>query len=148
MDYKDYYKILGIEKRTSQDDIKKAYRKLAVKYHPDKNPGNKKAEEKFKDINEANEVLGDPKKRKKYDELGENWRDYQQHGGDTSYFNRGQWGSDGRQYKGSFRHEEFDGGASPFSDFFESFFGETSYSASKADSRSRRSFRGMIYMRS
>ena len=69
MDYKDYYKILGVSKSASQDEIKKAFRKLAVKYHPDKNPGDKKAEEKFKEANEANEVLGDAAKRKKYDEL-------------------------------------------------------------------------------
>ena len=62
MEYKDYYKILGVDKKASQDDIKKAYRKLAVKYHPDKNPGDKKAEDKFKDINEANDVLGDPER--------------------------------------------------------------------------------------
>ena len=71
MDYKDYYKILGVKKDASADEIKKAYRKLAVKYHPDKNAGNKAAEEKFKEANEANEVLGNPEKRKKYDELGE-----------------------------------------------------------------------------
>ena len=66
MKYKDYYKILGVEKTATQKEIKKAYRKLAAQYHPDKNPGNKAAEEKFKEINEANEVLSDPDKRKKY----------------------------------------------------------------------------------
>ena len=71
MDYTDYYKILGIDKKASQDEIKKAYRKLAVKNHPDKNPGDKAAEERFKRVNEANEVLGNAEKRKKYDELGE-----------------------------------------------------------------------------
>ena len=76
MDYKDYYKILGVDKKASQDEIKKAYRVLAVKYHPDKNPNNKAAEEQFKITNEANEVLGNPEKRKKYDELGENWQQY------------------------------------------------------------------------
>src|SRR5688572_4761380 len=80
MDYKDYYKILGVDKKASQEEIKKAYRKLAVKYHPDKNKDNKAAEEKFKLANEANEVLSDPKKRKKYDELGENWRQYEHAG--------------------------------------------------------------------
>ena len=67
MEYKDYYKILGIDKKASQDEVKKAYRKLAVKHHPDKNPGDKKSEEKFKEINEANDVLSDPEKRKKPD---------------------------------------------------------------------------------
>jgi curved DNA-binding protein len=77
MDYKDYYKILGVDKRATQDEIKKAYRALAVKHHPDKNPNNKEAEEKFKVINEANEVLSSAEKRKKYDELGENWQQYE-----------------------------------------------------------------------
>jgi curved DNA-binding protein len=66
MEYKDYYKTLGVDKNATQEEIKKAYRKLAVKYHPDKNPGNKEAENQFKMINEAYEVLGDPEKRKKY----------------------------------------------------------------------------------
>ena len=70
MKYKDYYGILGVDKKASQEEIKKAYRKLAKKYHPDANPGNKEAEEKFKDISEAYEVLGDEEKRKQYDTLG------------------------------------------------------------------------------
>ena len=73
MTYKDYYKILGVDKNASIDDIKKAYRKLAIKYHPDKNKGDKTAEDRFKEINEANEVLSDPEKRKKYDAFGEDW---------------------------------------------------------------------------
>ena len=80
MDYKDYYKILGVDKKASQEEIKKAYRVLAVKNHPDKNPDNKAAEEQFKLANEANEVLGNPEKRKKYDELGANWQQYEQAG--------------------------------------------------------------------
>ena len=75
MEYKDYYKILGVQKSTSADDIKKAYRKLARKYHPDVNPGDKSAEARFKEINEAYEVLSDPEKRQKYDTLGPNWQD-------------------------------------------------------------------------
>ena len=78
VDYKDYYKILGVDKQASQKDIQKAYRKLARKHHPDLNPGDKAAEEKFKEINEANEVLSDPEKRKRYDEIGSS---YQQYGG-------------------------------------------------------------------
>jgi len=116
MDYKDYYKALGIDKKASQDDIKKAYRKLAVKYHPDKNPGNKEAEEKFKAANEANEVLGDPEKRKKYDELGENWQQYE----------RGQAANPFENSGGRYYYEGNDAfgtdGASDFSDFFEQFF--------------------------
>ncbi|HEX3019628.1 MAG TPA: DnaJ domain-containing protein, partial [Chitinispirillaceae bacterium] len=73
MEFKDYYQILGVNRNATQEQIKKAFRKLAVKFHPDKNPGNKQAEAKFKEITEANEVLGDPEKRKRYDQLGENW---------------------------------------------------------------------------
>src|SRR5580698_6461022 len=74
MDFVDYYKILGINKNASQDDIKKAYRKLARKLHPDLNPNDKEANKKFQQLNEANEVLSDPEKRKKYDQYGENWK--------------------------------------------------------------------------
>jgi curved DNA-binding protein len=118
MEYKDYYKILGVEKSASQPDIKKAYRALAKKYHPDKTKGDKASEEKFKDISEAYEVLGDEQKRKQYDELGANWRHFQQQGGQY----RGQPG-------GGFRGTRYEGdpsemfGGSGFSDFFEQFFG-------------------------
>jgi curved DNA-binding protein len=111
MDYKDYYKILGLSKTATADEIKKAYRKLAVKYHPDKNQNDKTAEEKFKEINEANEVLSDPDKRKKYDELGENWKDNQQQ-------------SQSRQRQGSYQQangEQYNEG--DFSDFFSNIFG-------------------------
>lgn len=114
MDYKDYYKILGVSKSASQEEIKKAFRKLAVKYHPDKNPGDKKAEEKFKEANEANEVLSDPEKRKKYDEMGDNWKYYEQ----QEAARRASGGGRGRQQYSS--HDDFGGN---FSDFFESFFG-------------------------
>ena len=107
MDYKDYYKVLGVAKTATQEEIKKVYRKLAVKYHPDKNPGDKKAEDQFKEINEAYDVLGDVEKRKKYDEMGSNWNQYAQQGA------RGQQG-----YGGGFQGDE-----GQFSDFFESFFG-------------------------
>ena len=74
MDFKDYYSILGVSKTASQDEIKKAYRKLALKHHPDRTKGDKKSEQKFKEANEANDVLSDPEKRKKYDQLGKNWQ--------------------------------------------------------------------------
>src|ERR1044071_5848062 len=80
MDFKDYYSTLGVAKTANEKEIKQAFRKLARKHHPDVNPGDKSAEAKFKEINEANEVLGDPAKRKKYDELGANWRMYEQAG--------------------------------------------------------------------
>ncbi|MBS1586245.1 MAG: J domain-containing protein [Bacteroidetes bacterium] len=124
MEYKDYYKVLGIDKKASQDDIKKAYRKLAVKYHPDKNQGNKQAEEKFKEINEAYDVLGDVAKRKKYDELGSQWQQYQNQGGADGGFDYSQWANTGkRPHGGQFRTDFFDGNEGEFSDFFETFFG-------------------------
>lgn len=123
MDFKDYYKILNVPKTASAEEIKKAYRKLAIKYHPDKNPNDKKAEEIFKEVNEANEVLGNAEKRKKYDELGENWQYYQQgnyQGKEDAGWGTGAGGrrSNSHQYSGG---EKFNEGN--FSDFFESIFG-------------------------
>lgn len=131
MEYKDYYKILGIDKKASQDEVKKAYRKLAVKYHPDKNPGDKKSEEKFKEINEANDVLGDVAKRKKYDDLGDNWQQYA-----TQNNNQGYASSNGkrRTKQQSYRGGDF-GGEGNFSDFFESIFG---YGENRQSSRQMR----------
>ena len=111
MEYKDYYKVLGVERSATQDQIKKAYRKLAVKYHPDKNPGDKAAEEKFKEISEAYQVLGNEESRKKYDELGANWKQYENMG----YGGQGFQGFDGQGFEGF--------GGSGFSDFFDMFFG-------------------------
>jgi len=122
MEYKDYYKILGVDKKASSAEIKKAYRKLAMKYHPDKAKGDKSAEEKFKSINEANEVLSNTEKRKKYDELGSNWQNYQQ-SGDNEGFDRGRYsnqGQGGGQYSGDFEDMFGDSG---YSDFFDAFFG-------------------------
>jgi curved DNA-binding protein len=130
MNFKDYYKILGIERTASADDIRKAYRKLAVKYHPDKNQDNKAAEEKFKEINEANEVLGDPAKRKKYDELGENWQHSQQRGEASQDFDWSKYRNTGtgrRQYTNTSGDDMF-GGEGQFSDFFENIFGGSGYS--------------------
>jgi curved DNA-binding protein len=133
MNYKDYYKILGVSKTATEDEIKKAYRKLAVKFHPDKNQGNKQAEEKFKEINEANEVLSDKEKRKKYDELGENWRSYEQRGGRANDFDWSQYAQRGRtQQQQQYDFGEEEGGG--FSDFFEQIFGQR---FGKAQQRSR-----------
>jgi len=117
MDYKDYYKVLGVSKSASQAEIKKKFRKLAVKYHPDKNKDDPSAEDKFKEINEAYEVLGDAKKRKQYDELGANWKNYQQ------YQNTGFGGGGSRSYQYSGDINDFFGGSGGFSDFFNTFFG-------------------------
>src|SRR5580765_6852797 len=125
MDFKDYYSSLGVAKTASQKEIKAAYRKLARKHHPDVNQGDKSAEGRFKEINEAYEVLGDPDKRKKYDELGANWRQYEQAGaaGGNPFgggFNPGQGGY--RTVTQDDLNDMF-GGGHPFSDFFETFFG-------------------------
>ncbi len=93
MIYKDYYKVLGVEKTTTPAEIKKAYRKLANKYHPDKAKGDKAAEEKFKDINEANEVLSDPVKRKKYDQFGADWKHYEEAGAQPGGFDWSKYAS-------------------------------------------------------
>ncbi|HMN49331.1 MAG TPA: J domain-containing protein [Ignavibacteriaceae bacterium] len=132
MEYKDYYKILGVDKSATQDEIKKAYRKLAMKHHPDRNPGNKSAEEKFKEITEANEVLSDPEKRKKYDTLGANWNQYQHTGSGQGFDDFFTHFGGGRRQSSSGSTYEFSGnindifgdmGGGGFSDFFESFFG-------------------------
>jgi DnaJ-class molecular chaperone len=123
VDYKDYYKILGVDKKANEKEIRAAYRKLARKYHPDVNPGDNAAEEKFKEINEANEVLSDPEKRKKYDELS----DYYQQYGQMPGAGTGPMGRDGgvRYEYRTVNPEDLNdlfGGQSPFSDFFETFF--------------------------
>lgn len=126
MEFKDYYKIMGVEKTATQDEINKAYRKLALKYHPDKNPDNKQAEDKFKELSEAYEVLKDPEKRKKYDMLGSNWKQYQQAGsGNANDWFRNFQGTqqgDSYQFTGSF-DDLFGKAGGGFSDFFQSFFG-------------------------
>jgi curved DNA-binding protein len=122
MDFKDYYKILGVERKASADEIKKAYRKLAVKYHPDKNSNNKQAEEKFKEMNEAYEVLGNTEKRKKYDELGENWNQHRQHGGGEGNFDWSKWQNAGGGRRRTSNEDMF-GGEGDFSDFFSNIFG-------------------------
>ncbi len=115
MEYKDYYKILGVAKDATAADIKKTYKKLALQYHPDRNSGDKNAESRFKEINEANQVLGNAEKRKKYDELGANWDQYQQQGNSPGGFYQQRQGGQGY---GGYQADE-----SQFADFFDSFFG-------------------------
>jgi curved DNA-binding protein len=128
MDYKDYYTVLGVDKNATEKDIKRAYRKLARQYHPDKNPDDKTAEEKFKEINEANEVLGSPENRAKYDQLGQNYHRYQQMGGGPGGFDFSQWASAGgpgagyRSVNVDFE-DLFGGGGGGFSEFFSTIFG-------------------------
>jgi len=125
MAYIDYYKILGVDKNASQDDIKKAYRKLARKYHPDLNPDDKEANKMFQQINEANEVLNDPEKRKKFDDYGENWKHADQFGQSGQGGGGNPFGGGGRGgFGGGFGGGGSGGfGGGDFSDFFESMFG-------------------------
>jgi curved DNA-binding protein len=144
MAFIDYYSILGVSKAASADDIKKSYRKLARKYHPDINPNDEEAKRKFQQINEANEVLSDPEKRKKYDEYGENWKhaeEYEkarqqqsQNGGFADYGSFGGFGGGSYSFGG-----DDEGG---FSDFFESLFGGRRPSGG---SRQSRGYRGQDY---
>lgn len=131
VDYKDYYKLLGVSKSAAQDEIKKAYRKLAKQYHPDANKNNPEATEKFKQIGEAYEVLKDPEKRSRYDQLGSNWKAYSRSGAGAGagWPGGAQWqstgtGSGSPNFSGSgFDFGDVGGG---FSDFFEMFFGKGS----------------------
>ncbi len=120
MEYKDYYKTLGVGRDASADDLKKAFRKLARKYHPDINPGDAEAESKFKEINEAYEVLSDAEKRKKYDQFGADWNRYQQAGSAQSGFDWSRYASQPGGVRVDFG-QDFGGGG--FSDFFETLFG-------------------------
>ena len=142
MAYIDYYKTLGVDKNATQDDIKKAFRQLARKYHPDLNPNDPTAKEKFQQINEANEVLSDPEKRKKYDEYGEQWKHADEFeaqrkayeaqgggGGHSEYW----YSADGRHFTSGF------GGESGFSDFFEELFGQV---WTRGSGKARAGFRG------
>src|SRR5215813_5479785 len=133
MEYIDYYKVLGLDKNASQEDIKKTYRKLARKHHPDLNPNDKEAHKKFQQINEANEVLSDPGKRKKYDQYGKDWQHAEQF----------EQARQSRQRSGrpqqEFYSESF--GDGDFSDFFESLFG----GGRETGRRSKTAFRGQDY---
>ncbi|MQC26615.1 MAG: J domain-containing protein [Chloroflexi bacterium] len=127
MDYKDYYDILGIKRGATPEEIKRAYRKLALKYHPDRNPDDKTAEDKFKDLNEANQVLSDPDKRAHYDRLGKAYTQWERGGGQGRGFDWNQWQTAGApggvnvEYSGDLG--DLFGGSGGFSDFFEQIFG-------------------------
>ncbi|MBN1148347.1 MAG: J domain-containing protein [Anaerolineales bacterium] len=152
MDYKDYYKTLGVNKNADKEQIKKAYRKLARQYHPDVNPDDNAAEEKFKEVNEAYEVLSDPQKREKYDHFGSQWQQYSRGGGRPEDFDWTQWtsGAPGGGYTRTITPEEleqilgrgfggdFSGGFGGFSDFFETLFGGMGQRAPRGAARQQR----------
>jgi DnaJ-class molecular chaperone len=126
VDYKDYYSILGVNKNASREEIQKAFRKLARKYHPDVNPDDKTAEDKFKEINEANEVLSDPEKRKKYDAMAADYERYGRWPGAEGYSRAGSTSAGGGPQYYTVNEEDLNdlfGGESPFSSFFETYFG-------------------------
>jgi curved DNA-binding protein len=130
VDFKDYYKILGVNKSASQDEIKKQYKKLLLKYHPDKNPGDPSAESKFKDVAEAYEVLSDTEKRRKYDNLGSSWNNFSKSGKRAEDFDWSQWFANQQQQRKARSQsgtsdfgDMFGGGGSGVSDFFEKIFG-------------------------
>lgn len=130
MDFIDYYKILDIDRNASAEDIKKAYRKLARKYHPDLNPNDKEANKKFQQINEANEVLGDPEKRKKYDQYGKDWKhaeQFEQQRQQRQHHNYGGFSGTGAEF-----YDFEEGGG--FSDFFDSLFGRATNQSSRRQS--------------
>jgi len=153
MEFKDYYQTLGVSKTANEKEIKAAYRKLARKLHPDVNPGDTTAEARFKDLNEAYEVLGDAEKRRKYDELGVNWRQYEQAqraGGGAAgapFGGFGGWsvdmgGGGGYRTMSEAEMREAFGGDDPFSDFFHTFFGGRSGAGAAAGRGGPRSRRG------
>jgi curved DNA-binding protein len=140
MAYKDYYKVLGVGQAATQDEIKKAYRKLANKYHPDKTKGDRIAEEKFKDVNEANEILSDPVKRKKYDQFGADWKRYEESGQQPGGFDWSKYttGRSGQEHTMS--QEEFNAmfGEEGPENIFETLFGQQAGTRSGRRSRARK----------
>ncbi len=130
MDYKDYYKVLGVDRKAKVEDIRKAYRKLAMQFHPDKNAGEKKAEDKFKEINEAYQVLSDKEKRARYDQLGSAYSNFRTEGGRPGDFQWDDWSQSQSGQRGGYNDSEsFSGGG--FSDFFRVIFGEAMRSSGR-----------------
>jgi curved DNA-binding protein len=121
MEFRDYYKILGVDRNADSQQIKRAYRKLAKEFHPDRNPGNKQAEDRFKEINEAYEVLSDPEKRQRFDQLGESYTEWQQRGAPGGGFRWEDWVSSSGRQGGVEDLTDLFGGS--FSDFFQQIFG-------------------------
>jgi curved DNA-binding protein len=148
MEYKDYYKILGVEKNATDKQIKSAFRKLARQCHPDLNPNDPKAEARFKDVNEAYEVLSDAEKRAKYDQLGADWQRWQHSGGQSGDFDWGRWAAapGGQrvhvQYGTAEDFADLFGEGSPFSDFFTSIFGGVGGRTQRAGGRPGQAMRG------
>jgi curved DNA-binding protein len=138
MDYKDYYQVLGVSRSASADEIRAAYRKLALKYHPDHNPGNKQAEEKFKEANEAYQVLSDPQKRARFNQVGSAYSNYQRGGGQPGGFDWGQYTSGGAGGQQVNFDDLFGGAGGGFSDFFSAIFGGMGGGMSAADFGTRR----------
>jgi curved DNA-binding protein len=138
MEYKDYYQTLGVARNASESEIKKAYRKLAMKFHPDRNRGNRQAEEKFKEINEAYEVLGDPQKRARYDKLGSAYQNWQS-SGTPGGFDWSQWTGD-TPHGGT--RVDFGDISDVFSEFFQSIFGDIPIQQSGTFSRGGRARTG------
>ncbi|HLA88358.1 MAG TPA: DnaJ C-terminal domain-containing protein [Anaerolineales bacterium] len=132
MDYKDYYKILGVNRKASADDIRKVYRKLAMQHHPDKNPGDKKAEDKFKEINEAYQVLSDEQKRARYDQLGSAYSNFRTSGGRPGDFQWDDWFQQNAGQRGNVDDMFNGGGSAGFSDFFRTIFGEAMRSSARS----------------
>ncbi len=146
MEYRDYYRILGIDRDASEKDVKRAYRKLARRFHPDVNPNDESAEERFKEINEAHEVLGDPGKRSKYDQLGASWQRWQRMGRDSSQFDWSRWSAGGPggtrfEWGGDLRDLFGGTGSGAFSDFFRTIF---SGAVRAGGGRSAADFRGQL----
>lgn len=152
MEFKDYYQILGINRDATPDQIKKAFRKLAVRFHPDKNPGNKEAETRFKEITEANEVLSDPEKRKRYDQLGADWNSYQTGSARRNYddwFSRNaETFRGGNFYTFSTDAEDIFEKMGGFSDFFESLFGSPFTSRKTVNPRKGEDYQAEIHLSS
>lgn len=143
MEYKDYYKVLGVDRNATEEEIKRRYRKLALDHHPDRNPGDKVSEEKFKEINEAYQVLRDPEKRKRYDQLGESYTSWQQRGGTPGGFNWEDWfvqtprGGNVRVEMGDLGDIFGESGFGDFSEFFRRIFGGMSASQYAGGSSTR-----------